>query len=120
MQPNSMAKNAAYVGAGAGLTLFVMIGLLPGSFLGGALGITLSKWISGSPLQSELLPRIIVALSMFLGVLISGTIFLMSGTFIGWMVGRMIEAVPIHAYFSGSRKTKQAAGNDHENKSESK
>ncbi len=106
MQSGMMAKKAAYIGAGAGLTLFVMIGLLPGSFLGGTLGISLAGSLFGSPLESNLLPRLTVALSMFLGVLVSGAIFVTSGTFVGWMMGRVIDALPVHAYFSGRRKSK--------------
>jgi membrane protein DedA with SNARE-associated domain len=106
MQSGVMAKKAAYIGAGAGLTLFVMIGLLPGSFLGGSLGITLAGSLFGLPLKTDLLPRVTVALSMFLGVLISGAIFVTCGTFIGWMMGRVIDALPVHAYFSGRRKSK--------------
>ncbi|MCK9419078.1 MAG: hypothetical protein M0R70_06845 [Nitrospirae bacterium] len=101
-----MAKKAAYIGAGAGLAIFVMIGLLPGSFLGGTLGIKLAGSVFGLPLKADLLPRVTVALSMFLGVLISGTIFVTGGTFIGWMMGRVIDGLPVHAYFSGRRKSK--------------
>jgi len=106
MQEGMVAKKAAYIGAGAGLTLFVMIGLLPGSFMGGALGISLAGSLFGLPLKSDLLPRVTVAISMFLGVLISGTIFVTGGTFIGWMMGRVLDGLPVHAYFSGRRKSK--------------
>ncbi len=106
MQSGTTAKKTAYIGAGAGLTLFVMIGLLPGSFLGGTLGISLAGSLFGSPLESDLLPRLTVAFSMFLGVLVSGAIFVTSGTFIGWVMGRVIDALPVHAYFSGRRKSK--------------
>lgn len=106
MQSGTMAKKAAYVGAGAGLAVFLMVGLLPGSFLGGALGVTLAGSLFGSPLKSDLMPRVTVALSMFLGVMISGSIFVAGGTFIGWMMGRVIDTLPVHAYFSGRRKSK--------------
>jgi hypothetical protein len=103
---SSMAKKAAYIGAGAGLTLFVLFGLLPGSFLGGSLGISLAGSLFGSPIKSDLMPRVTVALSMFLGVLITGSVFVTGGTFIGWMMGRLIDGLPVHAYFSGRRKSK--------------
>jgi hypothetical protein len=106
MQSREMAKKTAYIGAGVGLAVFVMIGLLPGSLLGGSLGISLAGSVFGLPLQSDLMPRVIVAVSMFLGVLISGMIFVSCGTFIGWMMGRAIDAFPVHAYFSGRRKSK--------------
>jgi hypothetical protein len=110
------AKKASYIGAGAGLALFVMIGLLPGSFLGGALGITLAGGLFGLPLQSDLLQRVIVAVSMFLGVLIAGALFVTSGTLIGWMMGNVVEAIPVRVrvYFSGRGKKKQKTNNDPE------
>ena len=36
---NTLSRKAAYIGAGAGLVLFAIFGLLPGSLLGGAAGI---------------------------------------------------------------------------------
>ncbi len=116
MQSGMAAKKASYIGAGAGLALFVMIGLLPGSFLGGALGITIAGGLFGLPLKSDLLPRVTVAASMFLGVLIAGTLFVTCGTFVGWLMGNVIDAFPVrvHAYFSGRGKKKQPMGKDPE------
>ncbi len=34
-----LSRKAAYIGAGAGMVLFAIFGLLPGSLLGGAAGI---------------------------------------------------------------------------------
>jgi len=70
------------------------------------MGITLAGSLFGLPLKSDLMPRVTVALSMFLGVLITGTIFVTGGTFIGWVMGRVIDGLPMHAYFSGRRKSK--------------
>jgi len=36
-EKKEMARKMAYIGAGAGLVLFAVMGLLPGSLLGGAL-----------------------------------------------------------------------------------
>ncbi|MBS1125621.1 MAG: hypothetical protein H6Q98_559 [Nitrospirae bacterium] len=47
---NSIAKKGAYIGAGAGLVLFAIFGLLPGSLLGGAMGINIAGWMFGLPL----------------------------------------------------------------------
>jgi hypothetical protein len=116
MKSDMAAKKAAYIGAGAGLTLFVMVGLLPGSFLGGVMGITLAGGLFGFPVESGLLQRVIVAVSMFLGVLVAGALFVTSGTLIGWMMGNAVDSLPVRAraYFSGRRKTKQTKENDPE------
>jgi hypothetical protein len=112
MKPGKAAKNAALIGAGAGLTLFAIIGLLPGSFIGGSVGINIAGALFGLPLQSQLLSRAIVGVSMLLGVFISGSIFVACGTMIGWAMGGLIETMPIRAYFTGRRKVKKSPGND--------
>lgn len=112
MKSGGVAKKAAYIGAGAGLALFAMIGLLPSSFLGGVVGINIAGGLFGLPLKSDLLPRVTVALSMLLGVLATGSAFVACGTMIGWTMGNVIDAFPVHAYFSGRRKSRQATGKD--------
>jgi|WetSurSiteA1Bulk_404760.scaffolds.fasta_scaffold12513_2 hypothetical protein len=112
MKSDGIAKNAAYVGAGSGFTLFAIIGLFPGSIIGGSVGVKIAGVFFGSPLTSQLLPRVIVAVSMLLGVLLSGSLFVIFGAIAGWMVGNMIEAFPIIAYFTGSRKSRKAKGSD--------
>ena len=91
MKTAETAKKTAYIGAGAGLVLFAVIGLLPGSFLGGAIGVNLAGTLFGLPLSSALLPRLIVGVSMLLGILVSGIVFIASSMMIGWLVGRVIE-----------------------------
>ena len=109
MKSDGIAKKAAYVGVGAGVALFAIIGLLPGSLIGGSLGIAIAGALFGSPVTSQLLPRVTVALSMLLGVFLTGSLFVACGATIGWLMGNMIDAVPILAYFNGRRKTKKAA-----------
>ncbi len=86
-----MAKKATYVGAGIGLVLFAVFGLLPGSFLGGVMGLNIAGMILGNPVTSGVVPRIIVGLSMLVGVLASGIIFVCSCSLTGWLVGTAID-----------------------------
>jgi len=88
-----MKEKMAYLGAGAGLVLFAVYGLLPGSFLGGVMGLNLSGLLFGYPVSSALLPRIIVALSMLLGVMVSGLVFVLSGAALGWIAGMMTDMI---------------------------
>ena len=46
-----LSRKTAYIGAGAGLVLFAIFGLLPGSLLGGAMGINIAGWLFGLPLH---------------------------------------------------------------------
>ncbi|MGD1074923.1 MAG: hypothetical protein ABR903_02410 [Thermodesulfovibrionales bacterium] len=87
------AGKAALVGAGAGLVLFAIIGLLPGSFIGGVIGLNIAGAIFGLPLTSALLPRVIVGISMLLGVFVSALIFVMSASILGWLVGSVVDSV---------------------------
>jgi hypothetical protein len=89
---NTMAKKGAYIGAGAGLVLFAIFGLLPGSLLGGAAGINLAGWIFGLPLEPGLISRAIVLVSMLVGVLVAGIMIVTATSTVGWLVGRMIDA----------------------------
>ncbi|MDA8169961.1 MAG: hypothetical protein M0Z59_09765 [Nitrospiraceae bacterium] len=88
-----ISKKLMLIGAGAGIVGFAVFGLLPGSFLGGVMGLNIAGSIFGYPVTSDLLPRIIVAASMLVGVMVSGIIFVVGGSFIGWLLGTAIEAV---------------------------
>ena len=88
-----MAKKMAYIGAGAGVVLFAILGLLPGSFLGGVVGLNIAGSLFGMPVSSALLPRLIVGMSMLLGVLVSGIVFISGATVTGWLIGYVIDAL---------------------------
>ncbi len=90
-----MSKKMSYIGVGAGLVLFAIIGLLPGSFLGGVIGLNIAGSLFGLPVSSALLPRLIVGLSMLMGVLVSGIIFISGGTVAGWLIGYVIDSLRV-------------------------
>jgi hypothetical protein len=110
MKLDGIAKKAAYVGAGSGVALFAIIGLLPGSLIGGSVGVKIARMLFGSPVTSELLPRATVALSMLLGVFLSGSIFVAGGAMTGWMMGNLIDVFSERAFFTGGRKLQGAKG----------
>ena len=68
------AQAATYTGAGVGLVIFVFFGLLPGSFLGGAIGLNLAGRIFGSPLTPALFPK--VTASMAFGAVLFGIVII--------------------------------------------
>lgn len=92
MKTNGIARKGAYIGAGAGLVLFALFGLLPGSLIGGAAGINVAGWLFGMPLDPGLVSRIIVLASMLIGVLVAGIIMVTATSTAGWLIGRVIEA----------------------------
>lgn len=87
------AKKMALVGAGAGIVLFAIFGLLPGSFLGGVLGLNIAGSLFGYPVSPGIMPRMIVAASMLVGVMVSAVIFVVSGSFAGWLLGMLVDMV---------------------------
>ncbi len=87
----SLARKGAYIGAGAGLVLFAIFGLLPGSLLGGAAGLNVAGWLFGLPLQPGLLSRAIVLLSMLVGVLVAGIVMVTATSLVGWLAGRLVQ-----------------------------
>lgn len=93
MKTRETARKMAYIGAGAGLVLFAILGLLPGSFIGGVIGLNIAGSLFGMPVSSALLPRVIVGVSMLLGVLVSGIIFVAGSTVAGWLIGYVIDSL---------------------------
>ena len=93
---NSIAKKGAYIGAGAGLVLFAIFGLLPGSLLGGAAGINIAGMLFGLPLEPGLISRAIVLVSMLVGVLVAGIVIVTATTTVGWLAGRMLVGSAAH------------------------
>ena len=87
----TIARKTAYLGAGAGLVLFVMFGLMPGSLLGGSMGINIAGWIFGLPLEPGLISRVIVLISMLVGVMVSGIVIVTATSTIGLLVGKILE-----------------------------
>lgn len=88
----TIARKTAYLGAGAGLVLFALFGLLPGSLLGGAMGINIAGWLFGLPLQPGLVSRMIVLASMLMGVLVAGIVIVTAASTLGWIAGKVLES----------------------------
>ncbi len=93
MKTKEMAKRGLYLGAGAGLVLFALMGLLPGSFIGGVVGLNIAGSLFGLPLSASLMPRMIVGAAMVLGVMISGVVFVVGTSLLGWLAGSVVDAV---------------------------
>jgi hypothetical protein len=93
MKDTTYTKKLAYMGAGCGVVLFAVFGLLPGSFLGGVMGLNFAGILFGTPVGAGLLPRMIVAASMLVGVMVSGTMFIMASTTLGWLAGSSVDSL---------------------------
>lgn len=87
----TVAKNLAYVGAGIGLTLFALFGLLYGSLIGGVLGLQVSGFMFGSPVEPGIFQRIIVALGMLIGIFLAAVICVIGSATVGYLIGLVID-----------------------------
>ena len=83
------AKKGLYIGATAGLILFILIGLLPSSFVGGVLGLRIASYVVGSSVETALVSRAVVGISMVTGVMVTGVVFIVVTSLIGWAVGNI-------------------------------
>ena len=88
---SAIANRLGYIGAGVGLTLFAVFGLLYGSFLGGVIGLNIVNGESGAPLASGIIARVVVALGMITGILLSCAIFVVGCGAVGWLFGMVID-----------------------------
>src|SRR5512134_4057597 len=98
MKDTTYTKSLTYIGAGAGVVLFAVFGLLPGSFLGGVMGLNLAGSLLGTPVASGILSRLIVAASMVLGVMVAGIMFITAASTLGWLIGTVVDALRARAH----------------------
>jgi hypothetical protein len=57
------------------------------------MGLHLAGIVFGTPVGTGLLPRLIVAASMVIGVMVSGTMFTMAATTLGWLGGSVVDSL---------------------------
>jgi small-conductance mechanosensitive channel len=88
---NSLSRKTAYMGAGAGLVLFAIFGLLPGSLIGGAAGLKLAGMLFNQPLEAGIISRAIVLASMLMGVVVSGIAIVTATSTAGWLLGMLMD-----------------------------
>jgi hypothetical protein len=93
MKNTTYSKKLAYIGTGCGIILFAVFGLLPGFYIGGVMGISLAGNILGHPVASAILPRIIVSLSIGIGVMVAGIMFITVSATAGWLIGAVIDTL---------------------------
>ncbi|MBI5739975.1 MAG: hypothetical protein HZA16_04565 [Nitrospirae bacterium] len=97
MKPRETATKGLYIGIGTGVVLFVIAGLLPGSLIGGVIGLKIIQAVTGAPLGGALLPRIALAVSMLAGIAVSAVAYITVPGLIGWTIGYFIDSARIAA-----------------------
>ena len=93
MKTNETAKKGLVIGAGIGVVLFAIIGFLPGSFIGGAVGMNIAGGLYGMPLEPTIGTRMIMAVSMVFGILVAGFLCVTGTALAGWIMGSIVGHV---------------------------
>jgi len=106
----ALSKKLAYMGAGAGVVVFAVFGLLPGSLIGGAVGINFAGWIFGLPLEPGIISRALVFAGMLVGVLIAGIVIVTATSTIGWLIGRLVETTAHAKHAAEEQSLSEAEG----------
>ncbi len=88
----TMAKKIAYLGAGAGLALFTLFGLLYGPLLAGVMGLQLTGMAFG-PAEFGVVARVIVALGVMFGVLLTALVCVAGSATMGYLIGLVIDVI---------------------------
>jgi len=87
---STVTKNLTYIGAGIGLALFALFGLLYGSLIGGMIGIQCIGAIFGSPVEPGIFQRVIVAVGMLTGILLSAVVFVAGFAAMGYLIDLLL------------------------------
>jgi len=90
---NTIREKMVYIGAGAGLVCFAMYGLLPGSFVGGLVGLGIASKMAGVPVAAGIVARMLLAIFMMIGIMLSGLLFVGAGSVTGWLLGMAADQV---------------------------
>jgi len=90
-----VVKKCGLIGAGIGIALFAVFGLMQGALIGGTAGMAIANYIFGSGtlaiMADELLPRIVLAASMLAGVAASCIAFVVAGSVAGAAGGYLLS-----------------------------
>jgi hypothetical protein len=93
MKDKGFSKKFLYMGVACAVVLFAVFGVLPGSCLGGVMGLNVAGILLGLPVTSGKFSSLLVAASMAMGVIVSGIIFSTAAVAAGWLISRVLDTV---------------------------
>ncbi len=85
------SRKGIYIGTGAGLILFVLLGFFPSAMMGGYVGLKLAELIMG-PGSMGVVARVFTALSMIGAVLVTAVAFVLGGAIAGYILSGKLRA----------------------------
>ena len=87
MKTATTHSKASYLGAATAFVLFLVTGLVPALVYGGYMGLMLSGVLFGHENAAMLAARLVVGGGMILGTVATLFLYLVTGAFVGNMVG---------------------------------
>jgi hypothetical protein len=85
------ASLPTYIGAGTGFVAFIAFGAMPGLLYGGYMGLMMAGALFGTPVEPNILARLITGGGMLLGLLASLFLFLVVGSVVGTSCGIVLR-----------------------------
>ncbi len=86
-------KKGIYIGTGAGLILFVLLGFFPSAMVGGYVGLKLAELMVG-PSSMGVITRVLTAISMIGTVIVTAVAFILGGALAGYVISqRLVKRV---------------------------
>jgi hypothetical protein len=92
MNTETYAKKGTFIGTGIGIVLFVLVGILGGSLVGGAIGLKVANLVTGGPLQAGMVSSVFLAVSMLVGMFGSALMFTIGPATAGWAIGSVVDS----------------------------
>jgi hypothetical protein len=86
---HNITHKTTYIGAGAGITLFAVFGIVPGIIAGGALGLMAADMLFGASANAGVLRSLMAVSGVMLGIILGGAVFVMASSILGWLVGAL-------------------------------
>lgn len=93
MKTATTHSKASYLGAATAFVLFLVTGLVPALVYGGYMGLMLSGVLFGHENSAMLAARLVTGGGMVLGTVATLFLYLVTGAFVGNMVGAALRRV---------------------------
>ena len=88
---NTYSKKLIFVGAGIGLAIFAMFGILHGSLIGGVIGLQISNTLFEAQVAMGMIPRIIVTLGILFSVMLAAVVCVLGASLLGYLTGLIMD-----------------------------
>lgn len=101
MNREHLSTLSTRLGGFFGLAYFLLFAVKPAFVYGGMLGVVASSVLHGGPVGAELSTRIMVAVAMLVGVVVTGAALVAAGA----LAGKLVDAFVLEPMTKSARKS---------------